>query len=305
MLLGKKLEDITDSEIEQAMASPDIFEQCVAAQKIGEKGGRNAYDLLIKLMRDKEKDVINSAILAAADTKDSRFLFPLANIYNNTSEHQTKNNILNALAELRDPRAIDFLREIYTIETESLKKIIENTIAAQDITSTFKYTFAGTEEQRQKAKNNTDRKLIASPLDFNALLTTKLVRKTREYYGPITYIINTNNELFAGMLIEEHVQAAQGEDVIAAGEILLEYKNHIWAAVELNNRSNGYFPARSTYPIVAAILDKAGIRHPEQFTYLHPRDGFFSDDFLSMFPFHPAYEKQYFGKKRHRPQAAK
>jgi hypothetical protein len=124
------------------------------------------------------------------------------------------------------------------------------------------------------------------------------IRKTGEDYGPLTYIVDKNKDLYIGALVEEHVVVARGKDVIAAGEITVSFQDEEWVVKEMNNRSNGYFPARTTYDILGPLLDRIGIRHPGKFTYLHPREGFFSDDFLQMFPFHPEYEKLYSGKKR-------
>ena len=67
---------------------------------------KKAYRKIIDIIRnDPERDVVNQAIIAAAQTRltptvhDSRFLFPLANLYLNSDDYQTKLNVLNALNE--------------------------------------------------------------------------------------------------------------------------------------------------------------------------------------------------------------
>lgn len=316
MIQGKKTGEIQISEIEKLLEKEDIFAKCTAVQAVARIGGREAYGRLIDVIRDEsEVDVINAAIIAMAqtriapDTADSRALFPLVNIYNITGHYQTKINILNALAELNDPRAMDFLKQLKEIETKDLQEIIDGSVKAQAFSKRFAYTFTDAdtpdlrkiEETRQKAMLEEKKRIpILHYSDVSVLpIHFRDIRLTgKELLGPLTYIIDKEGKLFIGGDNEEHVQTARGENVIAAGEITLAQNGDAWDVIELNNRSNGYFPAKTTFPIIAEILDRAGIRRPEQFTYIHPREGFFSDDFLSMFPFHPKYEEKHFSRKK-------
>lgn len=315
MIQGKKTGEIQLSEIEHLLKKDDPFARSTAVQAIARVGGREAYDKLIDIIRrETERDVINSAIIALAqvkiapDTKDSRALFPLVNIYNSTEDYQAKVNVLNALAELNDPRAIDFLRQLKETEKKDLHEIIDGCINAQDASKRFVYAFTKADEsdltrieaQRIDAEKTDKHRLqIRHYSDIPALpIHFRDLRITDGMLGPLTYILDEKERLFIGTEIEEHVITARGANVIAAGEMTFMQNGDNWEIVELNNRSNGYFPARNTYTLVAKVLDAAGIKHPEQFTYLHPRDGFFADDFLVMFPFHPKYEDKYFGKKR-------
>jgi len=312
---GKKTGQIQISEIEELLNKNDIYAKCTAVQAISRIGGRDAYGKLIDIIRhETETDVINSAIIAMAqtniapDTKDSRMLFPLVNIYNNTDEYQTKVNILNALSAIQDPRTMDFLEQILVTENKNIQDIIESCMHAQNIFREFKYTFTKAdepdltqlEEMRKRAEKGEKKRIqINHCSDIPALLIyVPSLRHTADILGPLTYIIDENKKMFIGANTEEHVETAKGTNVIAAGEIsFTQHTDGKWELVELNNRSNGYFPARTSFPIVAKVLEKAEIKHAGQFSYLHPRDGFFSDEFLSMFPFHPEYEEKHFKKR--------
>ena len=178
--------------------------------------------------------------------------------------------------------------------TKSFKKFVYTFTKADepDLAKLERQRLDAEKKEKNRVQINHHSDIPALPIYFPDL------RITRGILGPLTYIVDEKEQLFIGTKIEEHVETARGANVIAAGEISFVQNGDAWEMVELNNMSNGYFPARSTYALVAKVLDKAGIKHPEQFTYLHPRDGFFSDDFLSMFPFHPNYEEKHFGKRR-------
>lgn len=308
MILAKPTEEIKISEIETLLKKNDLYSKCSAVQAIARKGGRDAYSRLIDIVREeKEQDLINAAIIAMAQTKtcaetyDSRFLFPLVNLYNH-GNRQIKACTLMAINRIKDPRAIDFIEHIQTTEQDqNLRELAGKYNPAPK----FAYTFAGTEDELQNARNtNCLRIRLKEPEDLHPLVLyfekPGLVRKTEEDYGPLTYIVDEKRNLFIGGFIEseEHVSAARGENVLAAGEITAGIEGGKWIVKEINNRSIGYHPARSTFDIVGAILDHIGLQNPGKFTYLHPREGFFSDDFLSLFPFHPEYEKKHFGKKK-------
>jgi len=316
MIQGKKTGQIQISEIEALLSKNDTYAKCTAVQAVARIGGRDAYGKLIAIIRNEtENDVINSAIIAMAqtniapDTKDSRMLFPLVNLYNNASEYQTKVNILNALSAIKDPRTMDFLEQILLTEKKNIQDVIESCMHAQNIFKEFKYTFTKADEpdmaQVEKIKTNAEnaekkRIQINHYSNIPALpIYIPSLRHTADILGPLTYIIDENKKMFIGANTEEHVETAKSANVIAAGEIsFTQHTDGTWELIELNNRSNGYFPARTSFPIVAKVLEKAEIKHSGQFSYLHPRDGFFSDEFLSMFPFHPQYEEKHFGKRK-------
>jgi len=299
MILAKPTEEIKFSEIEQLLLKEDPYARSTAAQAIGKKGGRQAYTYLIQLMKDADEGVKETAIIATAQTKDSRFIFPLANLYNQ-GDYKTKKAVITALKHLKDPRAIDFLEELQE-ENATLRTRIKECIQEQDSTKRFEYTFIGTEKEREKAKQKKKFRLpLHKPEDLHplAIYLENVIRKSIESYGPLTYIVNENGKLYIGGLTEEHVEVARGDNVLAAGEINVNIDRGKWKITKINNSSNGYFPARTSFRIIHSLLDHLGFKHPGKFTYLHPREGFFSDDFLRMFPFHPEYEKNNLRKRK-------
>ncbi len=325
MIITKKTGEINLAQIEELLQKEDLDSKYYAMEGITHVIGRDAYYQLIDYIRNEiNPAAITAVILAmgsvrtAPETKDCRFLFPLVNLYNladeitdNQARHQRKTNILLALSNLQDPRAIDFLNQTKeTEQNQNLRQIIDNCIASTDLSKKFEYAFTQADEpnsvkiesQRSDAEKTDKHRLqIRHYSDIPALpIHFENLRVTDGMLGPLTYTIDEKERLFIGTDIEEHVITARGANVIAAGEMTFAQNGDAWEIVELNNRSNGYFPSRNTYSLVAKVLDAAGIKHPDQFTYKHPRDGFFADDFLSMFPFHPKYEEEHFGKKRRR-----
>jgi hypothetical protein len=78
-----------------------------------------------------------------------------------------------------------------------------------------------------------------------------------------TFIVNLDGELVLAPRESEHVAAAQGEPVLAAGEISFAPDGDV---VEATNQSTGYCPEPGSWHHVAAALDRLAGRHPPDFT---------------------------------------
>jgi hypothetical protein len=81
-----------------------------------------------------------------------------------------------------------------------------------------------------------------------------------------TFIIDTSEQLWVADRHSEHVSCADGQDVLAAGEITFERAGNRIDAVEVTNQSTGFCPEPSCWSVVARVLDCIGISHPPQFT---------------------------------------
>jgi len=284
IILRSLKKEIGLSELKGYIDSKEPYVWSSAITALGNIGGRQAYDVWLKLLENKNKKVVERAILAAGDLKDSRCIFPMANIYLHNEDSQLRFATINALAKMKDPRGIELLPVLLEKEQNAdLKGAIDNCMKEQDYSEPFLYTFNGPEEKRLKAMETEYRIPIEKPKDLDQLLEIWAQLKRRKIkQNPDTYIIDKNKTLYLGGYIEEHVKVARGQDVLAAGEMQLE-KNKEWEITQINNRSYGYYPAANSYSLIKQVLEKTSIKHPENFTRTYPLEGYFSEEFLSLF----------------------
>lgn len=83
---------------------------------------------------------------------------------------------------------------------------------------------------------------------------------------PHTFVVDRDGVLRVAPRRSEHVACAGGGHVRGAGEITFTRDSDGWHVVEVSNQSTGYCPDVTSWPAVAAALDRAGLRHPDQFT---------------------------------------
>jgi hypothetical protein len=84
--------------------------------------------------------------------------------------------------------------------------------------------------------------------------------------GPFTYVVDADGTLLLAPRRSEHVACAGGSAVLAAGEITFARDDDGWLVSEVSNQSTGYCPDVTSWPAVAAALDRAGLRRPDRFT---------------------------------------
>jgi len=82
----------------------------------------------------------------------------------------------------------------------------------------------------------------------------------------VTYIIDTDERLWVADRRSEHVACADGQDVLAAGEITFERAAGRIDVSEVTNQSTGYCPEPSCWSVVVRVLSRLGIPHPPHFT---------------------------------------
>jgi hypothetical protein len=105
---------------------------------------------------------------------------------------------------------------------------------------------------------------IAEAADFEAWVWT---RGAAELAEPSTYVVDAGGCLRLAPRRSEHVVCAGGAAVRAAGEIGFRGGPDGWAVAEVSNQSTGYCPDLSSWPAVAAALDRAGLDRPDGFTH--------------------------------------
>ncbi|WP_211328453.1 hypothetical protein [Thermomonospora umbrina] len=85
---------------------------------------------------------------------------------------------------------------------------------------------------------------------------------------PFTFVIDLNETLLLAPQRSEHVACAGGEPVLGAGEVTFTPATGRWTVYEISNQSTGYCPDVTSWPVVRAALDRAGLDHPP--TCTHP-----------------------------------
>lgn len=295
IILRSLKKEIGLPELQEYLNDKESYVWSSAIIALGNIGGRPAYDIWLKLLENENKKIVEKAIFAAGDLKDSRCIFPLANIYLHNNDSQLRFAVINTLEAMHDPRGIELLPVLLEQEKdEKLKDAIENCMKSQDYSNPFLYTFNGPEEKRLLAMENDFRILVRKETDLVKLKDIPYDQLRWELphtqIGPQTYIIDANQRLYIGGHVEEHVKVAKGADVLAAGELWIDIDYDAdtteWSICDINNRSYGYYPAANSYSVVKPVLEKTGIKHPEKFTKIYPTDGYFSEDILSTMPMH-------------------
>ena len=93
-------------------------------------------------------------------------------------------------------------------------------------------------------------------------------RSKGELDEPFTFVVDLQGQLRLAPRRSEHVACADGEDVLAAGEIRLGDRASGWRVEEVSNHSTGYCPGPESWPAVAAALAQAGMTAPDCFTHV-------------------------------------
>lgn len=260
-------------------------ERAKAAIELGHSKDRNAFERLVKMTTDSEPYVIGDAILALGLLQDSRAYFVLANLYERAkdlfrdNEYGIKKRILNAFGENQDPRAKDLA--LHAQKNFALEEIAKDTLnKINSRTQPFAYRYAGQEERRKTAEMNYHRFLIRDYQDLQKAIPKIEQEKNGHPSKPQTYIITTDNKMFIGGDVHEHVDVAQGEDVLAAGEAFFEKYDNKWIIEKINNRSYGYFPDKTCFSEIKKALENSGIVFPDYISSANPSQGWMDKDIL-------------------------
>jgi hypothetical protein len=260
-------------------------ERAGAAIKLGQTRDKTAFYRLVQMTTDSEPYVVGDAILGLGTLQDSRAYFVLANLFARAKDmfrdnsYGIKKRILNAFGENQDPRAKELA--INSLNNEALTEIAKDTLQKIDSRKTpFVYTYVGEEERRQTAEMNYHRFLIRDQEDLKKAIPLIETEKNGHPSKPQTYIITIDNKMYIGGDVHEHVDVAQGEDVLAAGEAFFEKYNGKWIIEKINNRSYGYFPDKTCFKEVKKALQNSGITHPDYITSANPPQGWMDQDIL-------------------------
>ncbi len=243
---------------------------------------RGVYPLLLPLIKDPELG--DETVKALANLNDSRALFPLLQFFSQTASAALHQRVLQYCYATGDPRAVDFLEAYLQDPSKPFQDIANTALSQCRETSPFHYRFCGTNEDHQRSLSASGRILVTlEDLDqsTNLLIENK---RDRDQEVPQTYIVTPELEMYLGGTLNEHVQVAQGSDVLAAGEVELKRIEEAWQITYLNNRSNSYYPAGNSFAWVQKALEHSGvILEQDKFSEIFPRDGFADAEFLDLF----------------------
>jgi len=126
------------------------------------------------------------------------------------------------------------------------------------------YTYVGSAELLEGLHLTTGHP-VTSPADV-----LRWVHQTQESasgFVTATFVVSLEGVLQIADRHSEHVACAQGQPVLAAGEMTFEVDApDVWVA-ELTNQSTGYCPEPACWAAVTAALQRAGVKHPSGWTH--------------------------------------
>jgi hypothetical protein len=126
------------------------------------------------------------------------------------------------------------------------------------------YRYVGPAELKARVRPGGEGRRIRTPADLVRWLSA---RGPDERAEPFTFVAGTDGLLRLAPRRSEHVSCAGGASVLSAGEMTFLHSAGQWSVTDVSNQSTGYCPDPSSWPTVAAALDRAGITHPEGFTH--------------------------------------
>lgn len=245
-------------------------EICKRLLKLAKTKEEIYFDEICKSVFDDNIYVQKDALIALGVLGDSRSYFILASLFQNLDYRRNldiQRSIIYALKFNQDLRGRELLENLE--KEPSLKKLAKRALKKLKPKKTL-YTYLGLENTRNEARSYLGREIERKSLiDY--------LKKYSEH--PQTYVIDSCGKLKVGYELEEHVQVASGEKVLAAGEI---YFNDNFSIKTVNNRSNSYFPHESTIELVIQQLEKVGFNTKYIEKQAFPREGWLDREWLKV-----------------------
>lgn len=129
-----------------------------------------------------------------------------------------------------------------------------------------RYSYVGPAEIKRHAQRESHCLHVTKLADLMAWSSTFLPAGRPRGTFTATFVIDVEEQLWVADRRSEHVACADGQDVLAAGEITFERAASHIHAVEVTNQSTGYCPEPECWDVVSQVLDRLGILHPPHFT---------------------------------------
>jgi hypothetical protein len=128
------------------------------------------------------------------------------------------------------------------------------------------YKYVGPEELRQRLRRESHCIHVSSVADLIPWMTSFLPSGRTRGRIPATFIIDTSEQLWVADRHSEHVACANGQNVLAAGEMIFERHDSQILVAEVTNQSTGYCPEPECWEVIAGVLDRLEISRPECLT---------------------------------------
>jgi hypothetical protein len=126
------------------------------------------------------------------------------------------------------------------------------------------YHYVGPEAVRIAAASSPAGSPICARAQLDAWLAEHAADRDRGLV-PATFVVTDDGVLRIASRRSEHVACAGGGDVLAAGEMFFSTAAEA-RLVAVSNLSTGYCPESTSWPAVAAALERAGVAHPGAYT---------------------------------------
>ncbi|MFI0937241.1 hypothetical protein [Streptomyces sp. NPDC021020] len=126
------------------------------------------------------------------------------------------------------------------------------------------YQYVGPAELKARVRPGDEGQGIRTPDDLARWLSAQGPAERAE---PFTFVVGTDGLLRLAPRRSEHVSCAGGAPVLSAGEMSFHRSADRWSVADVSNQSTGYCPDPTSWPTVAAALDRARITQPEGFTH--------------------------------------
>jgi hypothetical protein len=128
------------------------------------------------------------------------------------------------------------------------------------------YQYVGPEDIRRRAVSAPTGKLIASSADLALWIKETGQEPNRAGIVTATFVVDEQGNLLVSDRGSEHISCSGGRPVLSAGEMFFGRAGSGWCVVEVSNQSTGFCPESESWVTVAGALDRAGLRHPGEFT---------------------------------------
>ena len=124
------------------------------------------------------------------------------------------------------------------------------------------YKYVGPAELKQRLRRESHCIHVSSIADLISWTASFLPFSRTRGSVPATFIIDLNEQLWIADRHSEHVACADGQNVLAAGEVILERHDTQILVAEVTNQSTGYCPEPECWDTITRVLDRLEISRP-------------------------------------------
>jgi hypothetical protein len=128
------------------------------------------------------------------------------------------------------------------------------------------YKYVGPEELKQRLRREPHCIQVSSVADLVTWTTLFLPSGRTRGNVSATFIVDISEQLWIADRHSEHVTCANGQSVLAAGEMTFERHDTQILVSDVTNQSTGYCPEPECWEVIAQVLDRLEISRPSFLT---------------------------------------